>query len=525
MPDINRFLLLVVCFSCVLVLVRFAGHSTKKKLNHWVWISLIILAVVGTTYLLQPGVAGWVGAVFWFIFILLPGMASRYMQYLLCKQVYTQAVRVVRLLTLLQPFDNWKGVPEIVSAFGMIQSGDLGKAEEVVNRHQDVNQLMDRVLQSFYLVSTGQFAEYLRWLDENFLGKNLEKYPELIPRYIQALGEVGRYKELVTVFLQYREVLSSPALRRHLMSCRLFLFAFNGRIQEVKNLFLGPLKSSAPEFKAIWLATALQAAGYSDESRSHFDKLRQSRSLPNRLLSEKRIGSVFSGFGNGEINGFTDVLTEEGKEVAQLIRFGYPISFTRNKRSAYATYGILLLMAVVFLLEVLLGGSTDTANLIRMGAMVKTPYTGYEWWRPISSLFLHFGLYHFLLNSLALFIIAPFAEKWLGKWRLLFIFLASGIAANFIDVALYDRPYVVLVGASGAIMGVLGVTTHLLFIGVSQEKSQAARKSLTLILYILVFQIVLDLFTPRVSLRAHLLGFTFGILLSTILYYAERQKK
>lgn len=517
MPDINHFLLLVVCASCLLLVVRFAGFSGKKKMNRWVWTALVILAVVGTTYLLEPNVAGYVGGVFWIIFILLPALTSRYLQFLLNKQRYPQALGVSRLLGILQPFDDWKGMPEIIEAFALIQAGAVAEAEEVVKRRRDHERLMDRVLYSFYLTSTGRFTEYIRWIEETFANKALEKYPELIPRYLQALGETGRIREMIDIFSLCKDSLSSPPLRRHLMLGRLYLFAFYGRHRDVEHLLQGPLKSLTPDSKSIWLATARQAAGDSEQALAILNEIKPSSPQPIRLLREKRLRSPLKPAVEGEKSELLKILDAEGRLVVQWLRFAYPITLTRHKRNAYATYGILAVMTTVFLLEVGSGGSTNTLNLIRLGAMVKTPFTQFEWWRPITSLFLHFGFYHFLLNGLAFFIIAPYVESWLGRWRFLLIFFASGIIANFVDVALYTRPFVVLVGASGAVMGVLGATSHRLFLGVSVEKSPAARRSLTLILYILAFQVILDLSTPRVSLRAHLLGLSIGFLLSVLL--------
>src|SRR5262249_47667244 len=74
----------------------------------------------------------------------------------------------------------------------------------------------------------------------------------------------------------------------------------------------------------------------------------------------------------------------------------------------------------------------------------------------VTSLFLHGGLLHILGNMLYLFIFGPAVEDGIGHARYLFFYIVAGVAANLAMVAMGPGSRVPVIGASGAIAGVLG---------------------------------------------------------------------
>jgi membrane associated rhomboid family serine protease len=73
-----------------------------------------------------------------------------------------------------------------------------------------------------------------------------------------------------------------------------------------------------------------------------------------------------------------------------------------------------------------------------------------------TSLFLHAGLLHVAGNMLYLFIFGPAVEKRMGSRRFLGFYLVAGMVAGLAMVLMGPRSHVAVVGASGAIAGVLG---------------------------------------------------------------------
>ena len=70
-----------------------------------------------------------------------------------------------------------------------------------------------------------------------------------------------------------------------------------------------------------------------------------------------------------------------------------------------------------------------------------------EWWRLISSAFLHYGPFHLAMNVFALYFAGSILEQAIGRWRFLLLYLVSGLAGA--AGALYWSPDAVTVGASG----------------------------------------------------------------------------
>ncbi|WP_115442061.1 rhomboid family intramembrane serine protease, partial [Escherichia marmotae] len=73
---------------------------------------------------------------------------------------------------------------------------------------------------------------------------------------------------------------------------------------------------------------------------------------------------------------------------------------------------------------------------------------------------------HLLMNMFALLVVGAVAERILGKWRLLIVWLFSGVFGGLISAcyALRESEQIVIsVGASGAILGIAGAAIAIHF--------------------------------------------------------------
>ena len=104
-----------------------------------------------------------------------------------------------------------------------------------------------------------------------------------------------------------------------------------------------------------------------------------------------------------------------------------------------------LICIFVFTLQTFIPGFTETFLLNEKA------FT--EVWRFLTSIFLHGGLGHLLYNSFAIAFFGIILEKTIGSKKFISIYLISGIFANLISVNFYPAS----LGASGAIMGIIGV--------------------------------------------------------------------
>ncbi len=85
------------------------------------------------------------------------------------------------------------------------------------------------------------------------------------------------------------------------------------------------------------------------------------------------------------------------------------------------------------------------------------PYAPFPIWLTLlTSMFLHGGWLHLLGNMLYLWVFGDNIEAALGRWKFLLFYLLAGVGAALLQVAVFPRTTVPMVGASGAIAGVLG---------------------------------------------------------------------
>lgn len=80
-------------------------------------------------------------------------------------------------------------------------------------------------------------------------------------------------------------------------------------------------------------------------------------------------------------------------------------------------------------------------------------FTG-QWWRLLTCSFIHFDLFHLLINMIGLWMFGMLVEREFGKWIFLFFYLAIGLVVALIVLAIH--PEVAFYGASGAVVGLAG---------------------------------------------------------------------
>src|SRR4051794_30333980 len=114
---------------------------------------------------------------------------------------------------------------------------------------------------------------------------------------------------------------------------------------------------------------------------------------------------------------------------------------------------LLVAIAAVFVLETVRGGSTNPQVLLALGADYPPLVQQGEYWRLVTSLFLHIGLLHLVLNGWALYQLGGLFEILLGSGPLLVVYFVSGIAGS---IASNLFTHALSAGASGAIFGVMG---------------------------------------------------------------------
>jgi len=171
------------------------------------------------------------------------------------------------------------------------------------------------------------------------------------------------------------------------------------------------------------------------------------------------------------------------------------------------TSTLLVLIAAVFVLETVRGGSTNPQVLLALGADYPPLVQQGEYWRLVTSMFLHIGLLHLVLNGWALYQLGGLFELLLGSSRLLVVYFVSGVVGS-IASNLFTQS--LSAGASGAIFGVMGAI--IAFLMKRRENLTPQAKSLLMQLLLWAgINVFLGFTTPGIDNAAHLGGCAAGL--------------
>lgn len=174
---------------------------------------------------------------------------------------------------------------------------------------------------------------------------------------------------------------------------------------------------------------------------------------------------------------------------------------------------LLLINIVVHILSYVPSFGDDIFNY---GAGANFLIADGEYWRLVTSMFLHAGFLHLLFNCFSLYVFAPEMERILGKARFLTLYFVAGLFGNVATYIFLDY-HTVSVGASGAIFGVFGAYAALVYY--TRKTMPALRQ---IILPIIAISVIMTFLQPNVNVAAHLGGMLTGFVLGLIYLHPKR---
>lgn len=186
--------------------------------------------------------------------------------------------------------------------------------------------------------------------------------------------------------------------------------------------------------------------------------------------------------------------------------------FYSSQSKPVVTYTLILISAIVYVLQ-WIPGLNITNSLAYAPVFSYGEYTAiggsYEPWRMITAVFTHSTgfIFHILLNMYTLWVFGQLLERMLGGKRFLALYLGSGLAGS-LGVMFWSDHLVFVVGASGAIFGLLGA-----FLIIQRKLGGDTTQLLVLVGINLVIG-----FLPGMSIswQAHLGGLIGGAILGLI---------
>jgi membrane associated rhomboid family serine protease/Tfp pilus assembly protein PilF len=139
---------------------------------------------------------------------------------------------------------------------------------------------------------------------------------------------------------------------------------------------------------------------------------------------------------------------------------------------------------------------------------------GGQWWRLLTSTFIHVDGAHLLVNLFTLWILGKRAEQIFGRWIFLLFYLSCGLAGSIASLAIH--PELVSCGASAGIFGLAGGLISVYGLkGLTLTKG--ARWKLVLLILWTAWNVYPDASTQRINNAAHAGGLISGLIVGALL--------
>lgn len=158
----------------------------------------------------------------------------------------------------------------------------------------------------------------------------------------------------------------------------------------------------------------------------------------------------------------------------------------------------------------------EVQHLLDLGANFGPLTLNGQWWRVVSAVFVHIGFVHLAFNMWGLWNLGSLAERMFGNFTFLWIYLLSGIGGNL--ASLLSNPTITSAGASGAIFGLAGALASMLHFGHIHVPRQIVRQLLSILLFVIGFNLVLGLLVQGIDNAGHIGGLVVGLCLGASLH-------
>ena len=183
--------------------------------------------------------------------------------------------------------------------------------------------------------------------------------------------------------------------------------------------------------------------------------------------------------------------------------------FMREGEDFLKTYPVtavlFLINVIMFLLMEFTGEPGNTDTVLRLGASY-TPYIhDGQYWRLVTSCFLHFGIGHLVNNMIALVAVGSILEVWLGHVRYFIFYMISGLAGSILTYSV-------------ELLREDGIYAILLL----KNRSRLGRGTFLRVVFGVTLAVLPGFYNKGISLTAHLGGLLAGILMGLTVRAPEK---
>lgn len=181
----------------------------------------------------------------------------------------------------------------------------------------------------------------------------------------------------------------------------------------------------------------------------------------------------------------------------------------RLTSSSTVTITLIGICVAIFVVQFLVGVNAVASDWGMWPAAVAV---NDEWYRLLTSVFLHGSWLHLAFNMYVLYVLGPPLERLLGHVRFLALFLIAGLGGAVASFT-FSTINTISVGASGAIFGLMGALV---------VAGRHLRADITQVLVLIGINVVIGFLAPGVDWRAHLGGLLVGAAVAFVFSKAPR---
>jgi len=196
----------------------------------------------------------------------------------------------------------------------------------------------------------------------------------------------------------------------------------------------------------------------------------------------------------------------------------YQAQLASVSRADWVTKALVAVNVLVFVAAAIDGAGVivpDPTVLQAWGTNFGPFTTNGQWWRLVSSMFLHFGLLHLALNMWALYVGGRLAERLFGSRAFALIYFAAGIAGSL--SSLLWNPAINSAGASGAIFGVYGAMLAFFLRKDHSIPLSVVRQQRASGIVFIAFNLMNGFSHAGIDNAAHIGGLTIGLVMGLVL--------
>ena len=526
-------------FPLVLMLAGLTLYYRRSDKN-WRFASIAVLAITLICAIWSTQWAGVVGVLAYVLLITLPGSLYAIMNRSETPAQYKRAVHLSYIVQATQPFHDWKALRDQYRVLWLQSIGRTPESDQIASRYLSGQSNIHTSIATAHFYATGDWVSAQRWLDQH--AAQIDINPHLLWLQLRVWSDAGNVEALVLKVQQILPQLKLAREKRNCLFCVAMAFAATGQVGKLTRM-IEMLRPFKPFQHMLFHVVALRAAGLNAQARHILNALAGDRADGFTAWRAKQLLAMPDLQTHPPLSPETQAaLAEIELEIEQQIALKQA-----EQRSARppATTGLIIANSTIYFLSWLptfipiilsLLASLDLISydswmgyddgdavtswlylVYAQGSLIPASvlYLG-QWWRVFTMMFIHAGLLHLGFNMLALRWLGKEVERKIGSGSMLAIYLIIGTLTGVGLVLLAQLRIIPLdipiVGASGAILGLLGIVLGWRVAAWQRDKSKRRLANLRDFAIILVAQFTLDWFVPQVSFAGHALGAGIGFI-------------